>query len=127
MSSLALVLLILILGTLMLAGLNQQLDSFTALVGRESQSIQRQAAVQTALEWGKGQSWLVQPDPQCRQNGKQRVCFRVIDESHALLTAGSGDLLLWRAADIKEGKILFSPHGWADFCPRPGGELCQLP
>ena len=50
MSSLALVLLLLVLGTLILTGLNQQLTTFSALVGGESRSFQQQAAVQSALE-----------------------------------------------------------------------------
>lgn len=55
MSSLALVLLLLVLGTLILTGLNQQLTTFSALVGGESRSFQQQAAVQSALEWGRVQ------------------------------------------------------------------------
>ena len=49
-ASLALVLLLLVLGTLILTGLNQQLTTFSILVGGESRSIQQQAAVQSALE-----------------------------------------------------------------------------
>lgn len=52
-SSLALVLLLLVLGTLILTGLNQQLITFSALVGGESRSLQQQATVQSALEWGR--------------------------------------------------------------------------
>ena len=53
MSSLALVLLLLILGSLMLAGLNQQLDALLRIVSTERQAIQHQAAAQSALEWGR--------------------------------------------------------------------------
>ncbi len=52
MSSLALVLLLLVLGTLILTGLNQQLQTFSTLVSGESLSVRQQAAVQSALEWG---------------------------------------------------------------------------
>ena len=38
--------------TLILTGLNQQLITFTMLVGDESRAIQQQAATQSALEWG---------------------------------------------------------------------------
>ncbi|STQ09550.1 protein YgdB [Enterobacter cloacae] len=51
-ASLTLVLLLLVLGTLILTGLNQQLITFTMLVGDESRAIQQQAAAQSALEWG---------------------------------------------------------------------------
>lgn len=59
MSSLVLVLLLLVLGTLILTGLNQQLTTFSALVGGESRSLQQQASAQSALEWGRVQDWLV--------------------------------------------------------------------
>lgn len=39
----AMVLLLLVLGTLILTGLNQQLTTFSALVGGESRSLQQQA------------------------------------------------------------------------------------
>lgn len=67
MSSLALVLLLLVLGTLILTGLNQQLTTFSALVGGESRSVQQQASVQSALEWGRVQSWLSEPEIQCKR------------------------------------------------------------
>ncbi len=44
MSSLALVLLLLVLGTLILTGLNQQLQTFSTLVSGESLSVRQQAA-----------------------------------------------------------------------------------
>jgi len=57
MSSLALVLLLLVLGTLILTGLNQQLQTFSTLVSGESLSVRQQATVQSALEWGRVQEW----------------------------------------------------------------------
>ena len=65
MSSLALVLLLLVLGTLILTGLNQQLQTFSTLVSGESLSVRQQAAVQSALEWGRVQEWALQPEVQC--------------------------------------------------------------
>ena len=52
-SSLALVLMLLILGSLLLQGMSQQDRSFASRVSMESQSLRRQAIVQSALEWGK--------------------------------------------------------------------------
>lgn len=80
-ASLTLVLLLLVLGTLILTGLNQQLITFTMLVGDESRAIQQQAAAQSALEWGRVQHWSLQPDVQCKQRQTQRVCLRVLNES----------------------------------------------
>ncbi|MDW3563533.1 hypothetical protein CIW68_08500 [Enterobacter cloacae] len=126
-ASLTLVLLLLVLGTLILTGLNQQLITFTMLVGDESRAIQQQAATQSALEWGRVQRWSLQPDVQCKQRQTQRVCLRVLNESQVLLIAGDGDLLLWRGGEIVNGHIRFLPHGWSDFCPLKERALCRLP
>jgi len=126
-SSLALVLLLLVLGTLILTGLNQQLTTFSALVGGESRSLQQQASVQSALEWGRVQDWLVSPGVQCKKVSTWRACLRRLSESRVLLIAGNNDLLLWRAGEVIDGKIHFLPHGWSDFCPLKEKALCQLP
>ncbi|HBL4999255.1 DUF2509 family protein [Enterobacter cloacae] len=126
-ASLTLVLLLLVLGTLILTGLNQQLITFTMLVGDESRAIQQQAATQSALEWGRVQRWSLQPDVQCKQRQTQRVCVRVLNESQVLLIAGDGELLLWRGGEIVNGHIRFLPHGWSDFCPLKERALCRLP
>ena len=52
-SSLALVLMLLILGSLLLQGMSQPDRSFASRVSMESQSLRRQAIVQSALEGGK--------------------------------------------------------------------------
>ncbi|EKD5160065.1 DUF2509 family protein [Enterobacter cloacae] len=126
-ASLTLVLLLLVSGTLILTGLNQQLITFTMLVGDESRAIQQQAATQSALEWGRVQHWSLQPDVQCKQRQTQRVCLRVLNESQVLLIAGDGELLLWRGGEIVNGHIRFLPHGWSDFCPLKERALCRLP
>lgn len=127
MSSLALVLLLLVIGSLILTGLNLQLDAFTRVVSRERQLILQQANVQSALEWGKSQLWPVGPGIQCKKGSHGRVCLRVTEDNRVLLIAGSGELLLWRGGIIQDGRVLFSPHGWSDFCPLKEGALCQLP
>lgn len=127
MSSLALVLLLLVLGTLILTGFNQQLTTFSALVGDESRSLQQQATVQSALEWGRVQSWSSEPQIQCKKTSAWRVCLRQLSEARVLLIAGDSGMLLWRAGEIVDGKIRFSPHGWSDFCPLKENALCQLP
>ncbi|EMN1409707.1 DUF2509 family protein [Enterobacter cloacae] len=127
MSSLGLVLLLLVLGTLILTGLNQQLTTFSALVGGEIRSLQQQASVQSALEWGRVQNWSPDPDVQCKNAPAWRVCLRQLSETTVLLIAGVNDLLLWRSGEIVDGKIRFSPHGWSDFCPLEERSLCQLP
>lgn len=58
-SSLALVLMLLVLGSLLLQGMSQQDRSFASRVSMESQSLRRQAIVQSALAWGKMHSWQI--------------------------------------------------------------------
>lgn len=127
MSSLALVLLLLVIGTLILTGLNQQLDVFARIVSNERGAILQQADAQSALEWGKRQLWPTVPDIQCRQKLQGRVCLKVLGNNRVLLIAGSSEFLLWRGGAIQEGRVVFSPHGWSDFCPLKEVVLCQLP
>lgn len=54
-SSLAMVLLLLVLGSLLLQGVSRQEASFAARVVTQSQALQRQAVVQSAMEWGRTQ------------------------------------------------------------------------
>ena len=54
MSSLALVLLLLVLGTLILTGLNQQLQTFSTLVSGESQSVRRAICTGVGTRSGLG-------------------------------------------------------------------------
>lgn len=60
-SSLAMVLLLLVLGSLLLQGVSRQEASFAARVVTQSQALQRQAVVQSAMEWGRMQPWRLQP------------------------------------------------------------------
>ncbi len=126
MSSLALVLLLLMLGSLMLAGLNQQLAALTRIVSTERQAIEHQAIAQSALEWGRMLSWQTQAEFACRQHPQQpwRVCIRIL-EGRALLIASSGSVTLWRLGEVTTDGVHFSPHGWSDFCPLKERALCQ--
>lgn len=128
MSSLAMVLLLLMLAGTILAGLNQQLETFSALVRSESQAMRERAGLQSALEWGNVQRWSLEPDLQCRQASPPwRVCLRLLGEGNVLLIAGKGERRLWRSGHVIDGRVRFSPHGWSDFCPLKENALCQLP
>lgn len=127
MSSFALVLLLLVIGTLILTGLNQQLDAFARIVSSERGAILQQADAQSALEWGRNQLWPTVPNIQCRQALQGRVCLKVLGDNRVLLIAGSSEFLLWRGGTIQQGRVVFSNHGWSDFCPLKEAALCQLP
>lgn len=128
MSSLALVLLIMLLGSLMLGGLNQRQHTHHLRVASESRGLRAMAEVQSAMEWGRVQAWQYQPAVQCRQESDHgwRVCLRILD-NQTLLIAASGSETLWRLGAIENEGVVFSRHGWSDFCPLSEVALCQLP
>lgn len=128
-SSLALVLLLLALGSLLLQGLSRQDASHASRVAIESQALQRQAVVQSALEWGRMQRWLLQPAAQCRREATQLgdVCLRLLADNNALLIAHYAGSSLWRHGRVIDDRIVFSAQGWSDFCPLREEALCQLP
>lgn len=129
MSSLALVLLLLILGSLMLSGLNQRQRTHALRVVSESRALRSAASVQSAMEWARVQVWQTQPALQCRQENRQgwRACLRILSDQTVLLIAGSGSDRLWRLGEIGAGRVTLSRHGWSDFCPQTEASLCQLP
>ena len=128
-SSLAMVLLLLVLGSLLLQGVSRQEASFASRVTSESRSLQRQGVVQSASEWGRMQSWGLQPTIQCRRYTGQdaAVCLRRLTETSVLLIAHYEEVSLWRQGEVIDGNIKFSPHGWSDFCPLKAVALCQIP
>ncbi|POT56522.1 hypothetical protein C3432_13990 [Citrobacter amalonaticus] len=128
-SSLALVLLLLVLGSLLLQGVNQQERSFAARVTTESQALQRQAVVQSAAEWGRVQSWQARSVLQCRQYATPgvSVCLRTLADNAVLLITHYAGISLWRLGKIVDEQVVFSPDGWSDFCPLKEVTRCQIP
>lgn len=128
-SSLAMVLLLLLLGGLLLQGLSQQEASFASRVAIESQALQRQSVVQSAMEWGRMQPWLSQSAVQCRYDltANAAVCLRLHGDNNVLLIAHYEGISLWRQGEVIDGNIVFSAHGWSDFCPLREAALCLLP
>jgi len=128
-SSLALVLLILLLGSLMLTGLNQRQHTHTQRITSESRALRHLADAHSALEWGRMQAWQMQPAVQCREHQRQpwRVCLRIFADRTLVLIAESGSETLWRSGVIRESNVTFSPHGWSDFCPFKEIAQCQMP
>lgn len=128
-SSLAMVLLLLVLGSLLLQGVSRQEASFASRVATESRSLQRQAVVQSATEWGRMQAWDSQSIVQCRRYTLQdaAVCLRRLTDTSVLLIAHYEGVTLWRQGAVIDGNIEFSAHGWSDFCPLKALTLCQTP
>ncbi|MDF7681640.1 DUF2509 family protein [Enterobacteriaceae bacterium ESL0689] len=128
-SSLLMVLLLLALGSILLQGSDQRQRSLMAQTANEVQAIRDTARVHSALQWGKRQPWQLQPALACQYVPEKawRVCLRIFNDVSVLLIARSGSVLLWQSGQIIKGKVLFSPHGWSDFCPLNEVSLCQIP
>lgn len=123
----AMVLLLLVLGSLLLSGLNLQYQALAGRVFSESRRIRDAADAHSALEWGRSQRWAVSSAQQCRQpTGMQlRVCLRIFTDGTLLLMATGQSTRRWLSGDVNKGAVIFSPFGWSDFCPLPEETLCQ--
>lgn len=127
-SSLAMVLLLLVLGSMMLQGLNQMQRQQVAMVNDETAALRNTALAHSALQWGKRASWSDTPAVQCRAySAGSRVCLRYLDNHHLLLMAESEGLQVWQSGTYLNGVVEFLPHGWSDFCPLQEKTLCQMP
>lgn len=129
MSSLALVLLLLLLGSLMLNGLSQQLSSHLWRVNREVHGLRNIAEIHSAMAWAQHQVWSSQPLLQCRQPAgvSWRSCLRIFSDKSALLIVANEEDALWHLGAVSGSNIRLLPHGWSDFCPLKEVALCQLP
>lgn len=127
-SSLALVLLLLVLGSLMLQGLNQTQRRQVAMVNDETLALRNTARAHSALQWGKTVSWQMEMSVQCRANSDgARACLRQFNDDAILLMAESNGVQLWQSGRRQDNSMVFSPHGWSDFCPLQERTLCQMP
>lgn len=115
-SSLALVLMLLVLGSLLLQGMSQQDRSFASRVSMESQSLRRQPSF--SRRW-RGENALPQTQPavQCSQYAgtDARVCLRLLADNEALLIAGYEGVSLWRTGEVINGNIVFRHAAGAIF------------
>lgn len=127
-SSLALVLLLLVLGSLMLQGLNRAQRRQVAMVNDETLALRDTARVHSALQWGKTLPWQMEITVQCRASSDGgRACLRWLNDDAMLLMAESNGIQLWQSGMRQDNALVFSPHGWSDFCPLQEKALCQMP
>lgn len=133
MSTIAMVLALLLLGSLMLGGLQQQLDSRFGRAANESAAIKAFNAALSALALSQSQRWVFTPQWQCQMlpEVKGRACVRQM-QTYLLVAAEGAEenavpLTLWRWAQPDGDRLRFMPHGWSDFCPLTEAKQCQLP
>ncbi|GLR08348.1 hypothetical protein COO59_13815 [Mixta theicola] len=124
--ALAMVLLVLLLGSGLLHATRQQLDGALSLVADERQFLLEQHQALSALAWGAQLTWPPQQQGWHCQRQPQfgwRACVLHRDNGEALLRGGgestAGEALaLWQWLTPGEGGR-WQPlaHGWLDFCP----------
>jgi len=131
-SSIAMVMMLLVLGGVLLHGLDQHLRAQTPLLMNERDAIRAFNAALSAQAWGTTLNWQPTGEWQCQtmQSTGWRACLKAGQKDDVLLAAqGISDrqpITLWRWG--KQGATLaFPAHGWFDSCPLSEATLCQLP
>ncbi|MGD8108422.1 DUF2509 family protein [Pantoea sp. FN0302] len=130
--AIAMVLLMLLLGSGLLHATRQQLDGALSLVTDERQFLREHYHALSALAWGARLSWPTQQGWHCQQQPTYgwRACILLRHNGEALLR-GAGEsstgeaLALWQwLTPVAEGRWQPLAHGWLDFCPLPLSEGC---
>lgn len=132
-STIAMVMLLMLFGTLMLKGLNGQLTTQVKMYADERRYLLAYQQAVSSLSWGLVQIWNdIHTDWQCRYHAQSQLkaCVRRLNDTHVLLR-GEGSfgqsqpaLTFFQLAEIIEDKepvseIKFkaSPYGMIDYCP----------
>ncbi|TGC66563.1 hypothetical protein C9F00_19255, partial [Salmonella enterica subsp. enterica serovar Wilhelmsburg] len=55
------------------------------------------------------------------------ACVRRLAGAEGGMAAQVDGMTLWRLGNVIQGSIVFSPHGWSDFCPLKEVALCRIP
>jgi len=130
-STLAAVMMLLVMGLMLLNAQHRQLDSALLLASDQQRYLQAYNQAASALSWGMAQRW-----PQgglsaggwlCRQNVELSACVRQSARAGMVLVRGEGALRggepLWLYQLSKtegtgaEAGLIAEPGGWLDFCP----------
>lgn len=129
MSSLLLVLLVLVLGSLTLQGTSIRHQAQVSQAALEKAAVTDSAHVESLLEWGRMLPWTVQPTDHCQTHPafKGRVCLRLFVDGSGVLIASSGEQTRWQTGTLIDSTVQFDRHGWSDFCPLKETVQCQLP
>ena len=134
LSSILMVLMLLLLGLMMLAGLSSYHAAQRQWGMKELRSIVRYAGAESALAWGAGQHWSPQQHWQCQTEAFSglHACLYQEKDNEALLAGTlvdgnlSESLVFWRWGWLKKGKFIASAHGWLDYCPLSDKTRCSL-
>lgn len=120
-SVLAMVVMILLAGSLLLQGSQRQLSAGIAGLGAAQRFVRQFADASSALHWGAQQRWRMQARWHCQvaAGWPWRACLRLTGDGEALLRgdSGPGTLALWHWVTSQSGSIRLQPQGWIDYCP----------
>ncbi|ACT11960.1 MULTISPECIES: YgdB family protein [Pectobacterium] len=130
--TLAMVLLIAVIGLLLMSGLQRQLESAIQVGNDERHYLRAFNQALSSLNWGIGLRWRVSTESwQCQQLSAEQlvVCLRAASEGKQGVLRGEGTLpastrtlkLYQRVSflALSSGQIAIQPlaNGWLDFCP----------
>ncbi|MCS3430950.1 YgdB family protein [Klebsiella sp. BIGb0407] len=133
-STLLMVMMLLLLGLMMMAGLSSYLAAQRQWGMKEVRTIVRYAGAQSALAWGAEQQWSPQQRWQCQTEALSglHACLYQLKSNEVLLAGTlvdgnlSENLVFWRWGEVKKGKFIASNHGWLDYCPLSDKTRCNL-
>ncbi|WP_233978328.1 YgdB family protein [Pectobacterium versatile] len=138
--TLAMVLLIAIIGLLLMSGLQRQLDTAIQVGNDERHYLRAFNQALSSLNWGRGQRWdTLTGSWQCQQLSAEQlvVCLRAASDGEQGLLRGEGALpasvrplrLYQRVSfsGLSSGQIAIQPlgNGWLDFCPDKDVTRCD--
>ncbi|MFD1802022.1 DUF2509 family protein [Mixta tenebrionis] len=123
--AIAMVLLVLLLGSALLHATRQQLAAALSLVADERRYLIDYHQALSALAWGERLDWPPGSGWRCRQQTRfgWQACLLPLDNDEALLRGAAlaetqEALALWqRLRRSGNGRWLPAAHGWLDFCP----------
>ncbi|WP_337023954.1 MULTISPECIES: DUF2509 family protein [unclassified Pantoea] len=128
-STLGMVLMLLLLGSLTLHATRTQLSQDMVLVADTQQHHKDFAQAQAALQWGLMQSWPEASGWQCQQQPVHQwlSCLLHTEEGNALLSGQDekSELRLWQWVSPRNQRLHPQAHGWIDYCPLSKPEHCQ--
>ncbi|WP_300000393.1 DUF2509 family protein [uncultured Cedecea sp.] len=134
LSTVLMVLMLLLLGLMMLAGLSSYLAAERQWGIKEVRLIVRHAGAQSALAWGTGLHWSPQKHRQCQTEASSglHACLYQVKGNEVLLAGTlmdgnlSESLVFWQWGWLKKGKFIANAHGWLDYCPLSDKTRCNL-
>lgn len=133
-SSMLMVLLLLLSGTMMLVGLSSHLTAQYQWGVQEARTITRYAGAQSAISWGMWQQWRPKTGWQCQTEALSalRACIYPTQDDEVLMAGFVANgkrvdrLTLWHWGRLKKGQFIASAHGWLDYCPLGDKTRCNL-